>query len=206
MTPNIARKLAGADATLAAIIRRVGPCGLPSKPAGGGYFEALAESIIYQQLNGKAAATIFERFKGVYGGRFPAPGRILRTPDARLRGAGLSKQKLAYIKDLSAKTAAGLLDFGSLAALPDEEVIRALSQVKGIGRWTAEMFLIFTLARPDVLPAGDYGFRTAVMKAYRLRKLPDAARLEKLSHCWRPYRSTAVWYLWQSLVNLKFSS
>ena len=188
------------DKVLARIIKRVGPCQLPVKPARGGYFEALVESIVYQQLNGKAAATIFERFRKLYApGKFPKPEEIADTPDEKLRGAGLSKQKLSYIKDLSAKTIAGQLDFAAFSKMSDEEIVTALSQVKGIGRWTAEMFLMFTLARPDVLPVGDYGFRTAVMKAYKLRKMPEAAKLKKLGEAWRPNRSAATWYLWRSL-------
>ncbi|MDD2772326.1 MAG: DNA-3-methyladenine glycosylase [Elusimicrobiales bacterium] len=199
-TGGAARHLSGADTVLAGIIKRVGPCALPLKPARGGYFAALVESIVYQQLNGKAAATIFDRFRGIYPpGKFPAPEEIARTPDARLRAAGLSKQKLSYIKDLSEKTAAGQLNFAAFPKMSDEDIVKELSSVKGIGRWTAEMFLIFTLARPDVLPAGDYGFKTAVMKAYRLKKLPDAKKLEQLSANWRPHRSAATWYLWQSL-------
>ncbi|NLO91140.1 MAG: DNA-3-methyladenine glycosylase 2 family protein [Elusimicrobia bacterium] len=188
------------DVVLGRIIRRVGPCRLPAKPARGGYFEALVESIVYQQLNGKAAGTIFERFRNLYPkGKFPFPEKILATPEAKLRAAGLSKQKLSYIRDLAAKTAAGELDFDAFPHMADEDIIEALSRVKGIGRWTAEMFLIFTLARPDVLPAGDYGFRTAVMKAYGLKKMPDASKLQKLGEAWRPHRSAATWYFWQSL-------
>jgi 3-methyladenine DNA glycosylase/8-oxoguanine DNA glycosylase len=197
---NAAEHLAGADKVLAAIIKRVGKCGLPQKPERGGYFEALTESIVYQQLNGKAAATIFGRFLKLYpAGRFPKPEEILNTPDEKLRAAGLSKQKLSYIKDLAAKTAAGELDFASFPKMPDEDIVKALSAVKGIGRWTAEMFLIFTLARPDVLPVGDYGFKNAVMKAYRLKKMPEPETLQKLAKKWSPHRSAATWYLWQSL-------
>jgi len=193
-------KIGQKDKVLARIIKRVGPCQLPVKPTRGGYFEALVESIVYQQLNGKAAATIFARFRKLYApGKFPKPEDILNTPDKKLRAAGLSKQKLSYIKDLSAKTAAGQLAFAAFPNMPDEEIVEALSSVKGIGRWTAEMFLIFTLARPDVLPVGDYGFRTAVMKAYKLRKMPEAAKLKKLGEAWRPNRSAATWYFWQSL-------
>jgi 3-methyladenine DNA glycosylase/8-oxoguanine DNA glycosylase len=183
------------DPVLRAIIERVGPCRMEFAPA---EFASLAEAIVYQQLNGKAAATIFKRFADLAGEPLIAEG-ILKLSDEQLRGVGLSKQKSAYLKDLAAKTAAGLLDFSRLPSLPDEEVIQHLTQVKGIGVWTAHMFLMFSLRRPNVLPTGDYGVQIAVKKHYRKRKLPKPKDMEKIARAWEPYRSVACWYMWRSL-------
>ena len=183
------------DPVLRAIIERVGPCrmeyGVPE-------FCSLAEAIVYQQLNGKAAVTIFNRFAALAGDPLTPEG-ILKLSDAQLRGVGLSKQKSAYLKDLAAKTAAGLLDFSKLPDLPDDEVIKHLTQVKGIGVWTAHMFLMFSLRRPDILPTGDYGVQMAVKKYYKKRKLPKPKDMEKIARAWAPYRSIACWYMWRSL-------
>lgn len=183
------------DPVLRAIIERVGPFrmeyGVPE-------FASLAEAIIYQQLNGKAAVTIFNRFAALAGQPLTPEG-ILQLSDEQLRGVGLSKQKSAYLKDLAAKTAAGLLDFSKLPKLSDEEVIDHLTQVKGIGIWTAHMFLIFALRRPNVLPTGDYGVQMAVKKYYKKRKLPKPKDMEKIARAWEPYRSVACWYMWRSL-------
>jgi DNA-3-methyladenine glycosylase II len=183
------------DPVLRAIIEHVGPCRMEF---GEPEFSSLAESIVYQQLNGNAAATIFNRFAELAGEPLTPEG-ILKLSDEQLRSAGLSKQKSAYLKDLSAKTAAGLLDFARLPNLPDEEVIRHLTQVKGIGEWTAHMFLMFSLQRPNVLPTGDYGVQVAIKKHYRKRKLPKPKDMEKIARAWEPYRSVACWYMWRSL-------
>ncbi len=183
------------DPTLRAIIERVGPCrmefGLPE-------FSSLAEAIVYQQLNGKAAVTIFNRFAALAGEPLTPEG-ILKLTDAQLRSVGLSKQKSAYLKDLAAKTAAGLLDFSRLHELTDDEVIERLTQVKGVGVWTAHMFLMFSLRRPNVLPTGDYGVQVAMKKHYKKRKLPKPRDMEKIAKAWAPYRSVACWYMWRSL-------
>jgi DNA-3-methyladenine glycosylase II len=183
------------DPILRAIIERVGPCrmefGVPD-------FASVAEAIVYQQLNGRAAATIFKRFLALAGEPL-SPQGILKLTDAQLRGVGLSKQKSSYLKDLSAKTAEGLLDFAKLGDLPDEEVIQHLTQVKGIGVWTAHMFLMFSLRRPNVLPTGDYGIQMAMKKHYKKRKLPKPKNMEKIARAWDPYRSVACWYMWRSL-------
>ena len=184
-----------ADPVMRGIIERIGPCRIEYGPP---EFASLAESIVYQQLNGKAAATIFERFAALAGEPLTPEG-ILKLSDAQLRSVGLSKQKSAYLKDLAAKTAAGLLDFKRLPELSDEEVIEHLTQVKGIGVWTAHMFLMFTLRRPDVLPTGDYGVQAAIKKHYRKRKLPKPHVMERIAKPWAPYRSVACWYLWRSL-------
>jgi len=183
------------DPVLCAIIERVGPFRMEYGPA---EFHSLAESILYQQLNGKAAATIFNRFTALAGDPVTPEG-ILKLTDEQLRSVGLSKQKSAYLKDLAAKTAAGLLDLSKLPEMSDEEVIKHLTQVKGIGVWTAHMFLMFSLRRPNVLPTGDYGVQMAVKKHYRKRKLPKPKDMEKIARAWEPYRSIACWYMWRSL-------
>jgi DNA-3-methyladenine glycosylase II len=183
------------DPVLREIIERVGPFRMQyAVPE----FASLAEAIVYQQLNGKAAETIFNRFAGLAGNPLTPEG-ILKLSDEQLRSVGLSKQKSAYLKDLAAKTAAGMLDFSKLSELPDEEVIQRLTQVKGIGVWTAHMFLMFSLRRPNVLPTGDYGVQMAVKKHYRKRKLPKPKDMEKIARAWEPYRSVACWYMWRSL-------
>jgi DNA-3-methyladenine glycosylase II len=209
------------DPILRAIIERIGPCRMRYSPP---EFHRLAESIIYQQLNGNAAATIFNRFTALAGDPVTPQG-ILSLSDAQMRSAGLSKQKSEYLRDLSTKTADGTLDFSRLHALPDAEVIEHLTQVKGIGVWTAQMFLMFTLKRGNVLPTGDFAIRMAIYKHYlnanRLKpvqqvsakkksvaarkapkrkiKLPSPKQMEKIAKLWEPYRSVACWYLWQSL-------
>jgi len=197
------------DPVLRAIIERIGPCRMQFGPP---EFYSLAEAIVYQQLNGKAADTIFKRFAALAGEPLTPEG-VLKLSDQQMRSAGLSKQKSGYLKDLAAKTAAGTLDFSRLSELPDAEVIEHLTQVKGIGVWTAQMFLMFTLKRENVLPTGDYGVRMAIYKHYLdVRrgkaakkgrkgkiKLPSPEQMEKIAKSWEPYRSVACWYLWQSL-------
>ena len=183
------------DPVLRAIIERVGPCRMEfGEPT----FHSVAESIIYQQLNGKAAVTIFKRFTDAAG--LPVtPDGILKLSDAQLRAVGLSKQKSSYVRDLAEKTKAGLLDFSRLHEQTDDEVIQHLTQVKGVGVWTAHMFLMFTLRRENILPTGDYGVQAAMKKHYRKRKLPKPKDMEKIARVWSPYRSIACWYLWRSL-------
>jgi DNA-3-methyladenine glycosylase II len=184
---------------MGALIRRHGACGLADAQHTDP-FTALTHAIISQQLSSKAAATIAGRFDALFGGR-PTPRGIAAVSDAQLRVVGLSGQKVRYVRDLCARVDDGSLPLQRLDALADDQVIDALTQVKGIGRWTAEMFLMFRLHRPDVLPVGDLGIVKAVQRAYRLRKTPDAARLEQIGEPWRPYRSVACWYLWASLDN-----
>jgi DNA-3-methyladenine glycosylase II len=193
------RHLAKADPTLGALIKRIGPCQLhavaPRDP-----FEALCMSIASQQLSVKAAATIFGRFCDLFPpDRKPAPERVMRLSDDQIRAAGFSRPKAAFIKDLAARVLDGRLDLAALKKQPDEEVMRQLVAVKGIGRWTAEIFLMFSLGRPDIFPADDLGLMNAVQRAYGLRKRPDAKRLRTLAETWRPHRSVAAGYLWQSL-------
>ena len=183
------------DPVLAAIIETIGPCKMQfGQPT----FHSLAESILYQQLNGKAAATIFDRFTAAAGDPLTPKG-ILRLSDAEMRGVGLSKQKTSYLRDLSSKTRDGLLEFDRLPDLPAQEVIDHLTQVKGIGVWTAHMFLMFTLHHPDILPTGDYGIQAAIKKHYKKRKWPKPEVMAKIAKPWAPYRSIACWYLWRSL-------
>jgi len=183
------------DPVLAAIIERVGPYRVEY---GDPTFHSLAEAIVYQQLNGKAAVTIFKRFSDLAGTPLTPEG-ILKLTDARMRSVGLSKQKSSYLKDMAQRAAQGELDFSRLGEMTDDEVIEHLTQVKGVGVWTAHMFLMFTLRRPNVLPTGDYGVQNAIRKHYRKRKLPKPAQMEKIAKCWEPYRSVACWYLWKSM-------
>jgi DNA-3-methyladenine glycosylase II len=189
------RHLKKADPILSAIIERVGPY---RREYGEPTFESLARSIVYQQLNGRAAATIYGRLETLAGKPLTPPG-ILKLTEEQMRSAGLSKQKLSYIRDLAARTASGEIEFARLLDLSDEDVIEHLTRVKGIGTWTAHMFLIFALRRPNVLPTGDFAIQMAVRKLYRKRKMPKPAQMEKIAKCWEPYRSVACWYLWRSL-------
>ena len=183
------------DPVLAAIIERIGPFRMQyGEPT----FHTLAESILYQQLNGRAAETIFNRFTALAGDPLTPQG-ILKLSDTQMRGVGLSRQKTAYLRDLSEKAAAGLLEFERMPDMSEEEVIAHLTQVKGVGVWTAQMFLMFTLRRPDILPVGDYGIQAAIKKYYKKRKWPKPAVMLKIAKPWAPYRSIASWYLWKSL-------
>ena len=186
------------DPKLAEVIERIGPFkGWPV--SNGTHFDAVCRSIVFQQLSGKAAGTIHGRFQGIYGGRAPLPGELATTTDDKLRAVGLSRQKSAYLKDLGAKVAAGVLPIETLHELTDDEVITALTQVKGIGRWTAQMFLMFRLGRPDVLPDLDLGVQKGIQRTYRLRKLPTPERVKKIGAKWAPYRSVGAWYMWRLL-------
>ena len=168
-------------------------------------FQSLVESIIYQQLAGSAASIIYGRFIKYYNNSTPLPEQILSTPDAVLKSSiGLSNKKIEYIKDLSARITDRKLDLVKLCEMTDEEIIAQLIQVKGIGRWTAEMFLIFCLGRLDVLPVTDLGIRKAMQKIYALPALPKPSEMLAISQPWRPYRSVATWYLWKSVS--KFNS
>jgi DNA-3-methyladenine glycosylase II len=183
------------DPILSAIIERVGPCRMEFGPP---EFHSLAEAIVYQQLNGKAAVTIFKRFAALAGEPL-VPEGILKLTDAQLRSVGLSKQKSSYLKDMARRAARGELDFSRLPEMTDDEVIKHLTQVKGVGVWTAHMFLMFTLRRPNVLPTGDYGIQMAIKKHYKKRKMPKPEMMAKIAKSWEPYRSVACWYLWRSL-------
>jgi len=162
-------------------------------------FQALSRAIIFQQLAGSAARAIYARFVALYPGRrFPSPRQVLDASLEDLRRVGLSRQKSLYLKDLAAHVDNGTLNFHRFHRMDDEEIIVDLTRVHGVGRWTAEMFLMFNLGRPDVLPVDDLGVRNAARRLYRMRKMPDAKRLRALAERWRPYRSAASWYLWRS--------
>ncbi len=187
------------DPVMAGIIEQVGPFKMQFREPG---FQTLVRSIVYQQLSGKVAATIFGRLLAAAGnGDQLTPAGILSLTVEQMRAAGLSGQKTAYIRDLAERTLAGEVNFASLPDLPDDGVIEQLTRVKGVGVWTAHMFLMFALQRPNVLPTGDLGVRMAIRKAYRLRDLPKPARMEKIAAKWHPYCSVASWYLWRSLDN-----
>lgn len=192
------RHLMKVDPKLNQIIKRVGPCELhtaaPRDP-----FEALCMSIASQQLSVKAAATIFGRFSDLFANRKPTPEGVMTLTDDQVRAAGFSRPKVSFIKDLAERVLDGRLDLQGLKKHPDDEVMRQLVAVKGIGRWTAEIFLMFRLGRPDILPADDLGLMNAVHRAYALRTRPDAKKLRAMGEMWRPHRSVAAWYLWQSL-------
>jgi DNA-3-methyladenine glycosylase II len=183
------------DPVLRAIIERVGPCRMEF---GEPVFHSLAEAIVYQQLNGKAAVTIFKRFAALAGEPLTAEG-IAKLTAEQMRSVGLSKQKSAYLRDMAERAIRGELSFTHLPEMTDEEVIKHLTQVKGVGVWTAHMFLIFTLKRQNILPTGDFGIRMAMKKHYHKRKLPNPVQMEKIARPWEPYRSIACWYLWRSL-------
>ncbi|MBM3266778.1 MAG: DNA-3-methyladenine glycosylase 2 family protein [Candidatus Sericytochromatia bacterium] len=187
------------DRALARLIDRVGGLRLQVHPAPSPY-EALAESIVYQQLTGKAAATIFGRLQALGPeGRLPGPADLLALPEGALRGAGLSRPKQAALRDLAEKTLAGLVPAReALEALPDSAIVDTLTQVRGIGRWTVEMLLIFNLGRPDVLPVADYGLRKGYMRTFGTPDLPRPAEVAARGERWRPYRSAASWYLWRA--------
>jgi len=191
------RHLSRRDPVIRDLMRVHGKCGLADAQHGDP-FGALMKAIVSQQLSTKAAHTIFTRLLALFDG-VPTPPALAALTDVQLRGVGLSGQKLRYMRDLAAKVQEGTLPLPALDGMADEEVIAALTQVKGIGRWTAEMFLMFRLHRPDVLPVDDLGIVKAVQKAYGLRKTPSADRLNKIGDAWRPYRSVACWYLWRSL-------
>jgi len=183
------------DPVMRGIIERVGPCRMEF---GEPVFHSLAEAIIYQQLNGKAAVTIFKRLTAVAGDPL-APEGIVKLTDEQMRSVGLSKQKSSYLRDMAERAIRGELNFTRLPEMTDDEVIQHLTQVKGVGVWTAHMFLMFTLKRPNVLPTGDFGVQMAIKKHYNKRKPPKPPQMEKIAKAWEPYRSIACWYLWRSL-------
>jgi DNA-3-methyladenine glycosylase II len=187
------------DPVLGAAIKSIGACGMADRQRKD-HLSALVSAIVSQQLSTKAAATIFGRFVALFpDNHIPDAASIAAQSDAALRAVGLSGQKVSYMRDLSARLMDGRLRLDELETLPDDQVIERLVAVKGFGRWTAEMFLMFRLHRPDVLPAGDLGIVVAIQRLYRLRKRPDAKRVLKIGEAWSPYRSVASWYLWQTL-------
>ena len=190
--------LRSTDPALAKIIDRVGDYTFVPRNEGS-HFDALVRAIVYQQLSGKAAATIHRRFEEIYGGRPPTPEEVIATPDERMRAVGLSGQKLRYIKDLASKVAAGELPVENIESLPDDEIISSLVRVKGIGRWSAQMFLMFRLGRPNVLPDLDLGVQKGVQHTYGLDSLPKPKDVLRIGERWAPYASVASWYMWRVL-------
>jgi 3-methyladenine DNA glycosylase/8-oxoguanine DNA glycosylase len=189
--------LRAADPALAAIIDRVGPYRLTPR-TDGTHFDYVVRCIVGQQLSGKAAATIYKRVCDLYGG-FPTPAQLLKTPDASLRAAGLSGRKTEYVKELAARTKAKSIAILGIHEMTDDDVMETLVSVRGIGRWTAQMVLMFRLGRPDILPELDLGVQKAVQRLHRMRKLPSPEKLQKIGKKWSPYRTVAAWYLWRSL-------
>ena len=194
------RYLKRTDPVLARVIESVGPCRIQLRNEGT-HFQALARAIVFQQLSGKAAGTIFSRFNALYPGSEPHPELVLASSDEQLRGVGLSRQKIGYLRDLSLKVSTGVLPLESVEAMGDDDLIAHLVQVKGIGRWTAQMFLMFRLGRPDVLPELDLGIQNAVRRAYRMRKRPTPKQVKRVGAKWSPHSTVACWYLWRSLEN-----
>ena len=190
--------IAGRDARMAAFVSRAGPCTLARRRHAGGAFAALARSILYQQLATGAAAAIHARFAALYGGR-PTPRAVAATDDAVLRGVGLSGAKAASVKDLASKVLDGTVRLGGISRLSDEEVVRRLCAVRGIGPWTAEMFLIFQLNRPDVWPVGDLGVRAGFSRIHGLAIVPSPSELALLGEKYRPWRTVAAWYCWRAM-------
>lgn len=192
-------ELSGADPKLARVIAAVGPCTMIPRVEGS-HFDHLTRNIVYQQLSGAAAGTIHGRFiERVGQGKLPTPEQLLAHDETALRACGLSTAKVAAIRDLALHVTDNRLPMDRLDTMDDQEVIDSLVQVRGIGVWTAQMFLMFRLGRPDVLPVLDLGVRKGAQKIYRMRKLPEAVRLEKTAKAWRPWRSVASWYCWRAL-------
>jgi DNA-3-methyladenine glycosylase II len=190
-----------ADERLGEVIADVGPCKLRVHTLGKTealeFFESLVESIVSQQLSVKASDTIYGRVLALGGGKLLPPAELVAVPEETLRKAGLSGQKVRYVKDLCTKVGDGRVVLTDLEKLDDEEVIERLRLVKGIGRWTAEMFLMFRLGRPDVLPVQDLGIQHGMRKLYKMRDVPTPEKMAKVAKKWRPYRSIACWYLWR---------
>ena len=197
------RHLRRRDPVMRELIKRLGPLDLEARRRGrpADAYGALLRSIVGQQLSTKAARSIYDRVTALFGGRTPSPEELLAYDPEELRGAGLSRAKVTYMRSLAEHVVDGSLELDRLNELSDEEILTELTAVKGLGAWTAHMFLIFHLQRPDVLPVGDLGVRNAARQLYGLDELPKPAELEALGEPWRPYRSLASLYLWRSLDN-----
>lgn len=204
MNREAAAHLTKVDRILARVIRRVGP-GDVAFPRGVNPYRTLVSAVAHQQLTGKAAATILKRVIALYPGKkFPTPEDLVRTPDATLRGAGLSRAKVAAVKDIAAKTLSGVVPSArAMAKLTDAEIVERLTSIRGVGPWTVEMMLIFTLGRPDVLPITDYGVRKGFALTYQLKELPSPKDVLTFGERWKPHRSAAAWYLWRATEILK---
>ncbi len=190
------RHLRAADPVVGALIDAHGP--YRPRPAMD-HYESLLRTILFQQLNGVAAATIRDRWLGLYGGGYPTPTELLATTDEAFRASGVSRQKAGYMRDVAQHVLAGSLDLAALDALPDEEVVAQITAVKGLGEWSAHMFLMFQLGRPDILPTGDFGVRNGMRAAYGLPAMPSPAEAREIGARWAPYRSVASWYMWRAV-------
>jgi DNA-3-methyladenine glycosylase II len=199
MTPAALKHLAAKDSVMRRLIREFGPCGLvpeTRRPP----FQSLVLAVAHQQLNGTAAGSILTRFKKLFPGRrFPRPEDLVSVTDAQLRACGFSFAKIASIRDIAAKTLAGVVPASRhIVKLSDDEIVERLTEVRGVGRWTVEMLLIFQLGRPDILPADDFGVRSGFRRAYKKREMPAVKELLAFGERWRPHRTTAAWYLWRA--------
>jgi DNA-3-methyladenine glycosylase II len=206
------RALAAADPTMAALIERIGEIDIATRlrrrseerPADA--YGALLRAIVGQQLSTKAARTIYGRVRDLFGGTTPSPEQLLEASEEDLRGCGLSGRKVEYVRDLAAHVLGGELELDRLGELSDEEVVEEIVAVRGLGQWTAEMFLLFHLERPDVLSGGDLGIRKAVQVEYELEEMPAPLRVLEIGEPWRPHRSLASLYLWESLAGVRLDS
>jgi len=196
MSTKKAIKILKKDQKLMGIINQVGDFQIKTTK---NRFQSLVEAIISQQLSGSAANSITNKFRNLYGSRFPKPIDVLNTTDSKLRKTGLSKMKVSYIKELSKKIEMREFKISSVSRMSDEEIISELTKIRGIGRWTAEMFLIFSLGRLDVLPVGDLGLKKSIQLLYAMSSLPKPDEIQKIAEKWKPYRTIATWYLWKSL-------
>jgi DNA-3-methyladenine glycosylase II len=188
------RHLIKSEPVMRDLVRRVGPYAIEVR---GAPYQSLLRAILYQQLAGPAAAAIERRFLVMFGGRIPAPAELAPLSDEELRAAGISRQKAGYMRSIAEHFAGGRLSDRKLLRMPDDEVIEAVTQIKGVGRWTADMLLMFCIGRPDVLPVGDLGIQNAMKLAYGLDAPPKPAEMEAIAEPWRPYRSAGAWYLWR---------
>ena len=188
--------LSRSDKTLAKIIKKIGPINIDPPDD---YFEHIVSSIIYQQISGAAGASITKRFRALYNGRMPSPKKFLSTPEKKVRGAGISPQKYSYLVDLCTRIRDGRLELSKFEKMEDEDIIEELDEVRGIGRWTAEMFLMFSLGRTDIVPRDDLGVKRAIKIAYRLRDYPSGSKFSELSEKWKPYGTIASLYLWKNV-------
>ncbi len=196
MSHKEATKFLKKDPKLAKIIKQVGDYNVKITK---NRYQSLVEAIIAQQLSGSAAESILKKFKKLFKSKFPKPVEVIKTPDSKIRSIGLSKMKIMYIKDLSKKIQSKQLNMRIISTKSDEYIVEHLTDVKGIGRWTAEMFLIFSLGRLDVLPVGDLGLKKGIQLMYSLKELPNEKEIEQMAKSWKPYRTVATWYLWKSL-------
>lgn len=201
MLAQATRSLKRSDPILARIIDEVGPCSLGQTQKKWSYFQVLVEAILYQRVSMKAGATVYGRFKDLFGKkRFPSPEDVMNIPDSQLRSIGLGGQKASYVKDLALKIQTKTVQVDRLHAKTDDEIIEALTQVRGVGRWTVEMFLMFRLGRLDVLPVNDLGLQKGIQKAYGFKGLPHPKSVARVAARWKPYRSIGTWYIWRHVT------